>query len=122
MAAGLDNKFDPAVTPEASDNIILTEVRRIIKMADGEPNLLTSRYDPDFLTMEYDGHEFAHYFVHDDQKMWISFRMVPALKKKYAVDPRFEHIEDKDKEYWRIDLKSPEDVTEYKDLIIEETL
>lgn len=122
MAAGMRQTMEPPTTPGERGNDLLTEVRRIIKTADGEPDQLEARYAHDYLAIVYNGHEFAHYKAPMEGDAWIEFEMYPALHDKYAADPRFADVEDKDRLYWRVYLRRPQDVSEYADVILDETL
>lgn len=123
MAAGLDNdRIEPSVTAEEEGDVILTEIRRIIKQADGHTSQLKARYEPGYKLVEYNGHDFLRYSVSDDHEAWVEFLLYPALRAKYAPDARFAGVEDKDQEAWRIYLERPEQISEYADVIIDDTI
>ena len=117
MAAGM-NSFaaEPPITQEETEDALLDQVRRIVKMADGDENQLVARYAADSKSLVYVGRELAHYAAEvGSSELWIEFRMYPALKAKYAHDGRFA-------EYWRVTLANPQDVENYRDVIVDETL
>lgn len=123
MAESLNSEnIEPPVTPESVENELLTEIRRIIKMADGEPDELQARYAPEYLALIYDGHEFARFEKTPGEQVWIEFDMYPALHDKYAPDPRFADVADKKEKFWRVKLSRPQEISNYKDIIIDETL
>lgn len=122
MAAGMRQSIEPPATPEESADALLTQIERIVRMENGHADQLTARYAPDFMAVVYNGHEFAHYAKELDKELWIEFEMYPALKQKYETDPRFANVADKDALYWRVYLRQPEDIQQYRDVIADETL
>lgn len=122
MAAGMSWSMEPPVTPEEAENTLLTEIHRIVQTAGGEPDQLKSRYDAEYLAIIYAGHEFAHFKKEQDGPLWIEFEMYEALREKYAPDPLFAGVTDKERRYWRVNLERPQDIEQYRDLIVDETL
>lgn len=123
MAAGL-NRFaaEPPVTPDEQEDDLLTLVRRIVKTANGNMDQFEARYGHDCLEIIYGNRVFARCGKEPGHEEWIEFRMYPALRDKYAPDPRFQHVPDKNAEYWRIELSRPQDVQKFSDLIVDETI
>lgn len=123
MAAGLDNnRIEPPITAEEEGDVILTEVRRIIKTEDGHPSELEARYEEGYKAVDYNGHEFLRYSVSPEHVAWVEFVLYPALRQKYAPDERFADVKDKGSDLWRVYLERPEQITEYRDVITDSTI
>lgn len=126
-AESLDREgFAPPITPEGEENVILTEVRRIVKTSDANPDQLKAVFSDGCLALIYDGHEFARCSAGrppeewGEKAAWIEFDMYSGLRDKYASDPRFAGVEDTQGKFWRVCLSRPEDVDAYRDVIVDE--